>query len=355
MQLGRAALLLIAVGCDGRTAIRVDVSGPGLSLTALSLAVGWGGQSRVATPLPPSGGPPTLPGSVLVLLPDTPLDVDVTLSGSDEVAGAVQAHASVTTRPHEQVAVPMTLSASPEPMADLAVAADVAPANDLSDMSLPGDLAALPDLRPYPLVQLGAITTGTNSLTASLPSASRAGTLVVFTFAFDRNADPSLPAGWSRYSAYSTTHDAEIFYYPNNPGGITSVTATLGGATTGVGQVSEWQVGPNFDVGAWCQDSVDHPSPSPTCDTSMGTMHNGTNVSQPGWAFSCFSLYLGSAAAVTITPSAGWSVVGENDSTATRLHYQFSVQGNPPVGQPMSELPASSVAGRWAGAFISMY
>jgi hypothetical protein len=346
-------------GCDGRTSLRVGVSAPGLSLQSLSLAVGWSGQARLATPLPPAGGAPTLPGSVLVLLPDTPLSVDVTLTGNDEGLGAIVGHATVMSRPHEEVDVPMVLSASPQPGADMSVPADLSVAGSdlaVSDLAAPADLAVPPDLRPNPQLQLGALTTGTGTLTASLPGPSRAGTLVLFTFAFDHNGDPALPSGWSRYSGFSTTNDAEIFYYANNPGGLTNITVMLTGAANSVGQMSEWQVGTGFDVGAWCQDSVDQPSPSPTCDTSSGAMHNGTNVMHAGdVAFSCFSLLLGSAGPVTITPSSGWAVVGDNGTASTRLHYQFSIQGNPPTGLPMSELPAAGSAGRWAGAFVSLY
>jgi hypothetical protein len=361
----RAALFCLAVasaGCsDARTSVELLMSAPGLSLTSLNLIVAWGGQTRVTTSLPTGGGRPQLPASVLLLLPDASASVDVTLEGNDETFGALRTESSVMTRPHHQVKLPMVLAASPAP--DLATAdrpaIDLASPEDLSsarDMAVAmDDLSTPPDLKPNPLVQLGAITTGTSTLSASLPGPSRAGTLLVFTMAFDKNADPNGPAGWARYSSFSAQNDAEIWYLANNAGGIVSASATLAGAINSVGQMSEWSVGANFDVAAYCNSSP-MPSPSP-CDTATTTgMHNGVDVGHTGeLALSCFSEYLGSAGTDTIMPSSGWTVVGDNGTSSTKLHYQFSYQLGPTMGMPLREGPSSATSGSWAGAIIAFF
>jgi hypothetical protein len=365
MSWRRAALLFVGVAAascsDARTSVELEMSAPGLTLSSLDLIVGWGGQTRITSPLPTSGGQPKLPATVLLLLPDTATTVEVTLDANDETFGAVHAESSVTTRPHHQVKLPMVLTASPAPASDLA-APDLAAPEDLStappaDMAMSmDDLTPPPDLKPNPLVQLGAISTGGSTLSATLPGPSRAGTLLLFTMAFDKNADPNGPAGWARYSSFSGANDAEIWYLANNTGGIINASATLAGATSSVGQMSEWSVGQTFDVGAYCNVTTPTPSPSP-CDTNTSTgMHNGVDVGHAGeLSFTYFSILLGSAGPVTITPGSGWTVVGDNGATSTKLHYQFSYQLAPPTGMPLSEGPSSSVTGSWAGALVSFY
>jgi len=364
MSPGRAALFLlgVAAGCsEGRTSVELQMSAPGLSLTSLDLIVAWGGQTRVTTPLPSGGGRPQLPATVLLLLPDATSAVEVTLDANDETLGAVHAQSTVMTIPHHQVKLPMVLAASPMPAADLS-APDLTAPEDLSsappsDMAMSlDDLSTPPDLKPNPLVQLGALTTGGSTLSASLPGPSRAGTLLLFTMAFDKNADPNGPAGWARYSSFSTQNDAEIWYLVNNPGGITNASASLAGASTSVGQMSEWLVVNTLDVAAYCNTTAPTPSPSP-CDTNTSTvMHNGVDVGHAGeLAFTCYSEYLGSAATDTITPTSGWTVVGDNGGSSTRLHYQFSYRSDPPVGMPLSEGPSSATSGSWAGALASFF
>ena len=90
-------------------------------------------------------------------------------------------------------------------------------------------------------VQTGAETAKSKNPSLTLPVASTAGTLLVATV----NSDPTAaaftaPAGW--VSAVSinqaTAGRVEIWYYPNNPGGITSATFTTG--VNAVGQLTEW-------------------------------------------------------------------------------------------------------------------
>ena len=76
-------------GCSSRTSLKVDISATGLSITSLSLDVGWGGSTRHTTSLPANGGPPQLPGTALVLLPDESTLIDVTLHATDDDSGAV--------------------------------------------------------------------------------------------------------------------------------------------------------------------------------------------------------------------------------------------------------------------------
>ena len=81
-------------------------------------------------------------------------------------------------------------------------------------------------------------------ITATLPAASMAGTLLIVV----ARSEPTpvkfiAPAGWIAANDVSdpTSGRSEIWYYPNNPGGISSVTLTVNPATIFANaQMSEW-------------------------------------------------------------------------------------------------------------------
>src|SRR5438067_6893495 len=95
-------------------------------------------------------------------------------------------------------------------------------------------------------VQVGSLTTGgSGSVPPTLSSGSTSGTLLVAVVAnsSSTSAPFSASANWVRATSlfYSADGDVEIWYYVNNPGGITSATFTAGSGSSGiVGQLSEW-------------------------------------------------------------------------------------------------------------------
>ncbi len=95
-------------------------------------------------------------------------------------------------------------------------------------------------------VQIGSLTTGgSGSVTPTLSSGSTSGTLLVAVVAnsSSTSAPFSAPANWVKATSLfnSADGDLEIWYYVNNPGGITSATFTAGSGSSGiVGQLSEW-------------------------------------------------------------------------------------------------------------------
>jgi hypothetical protein len=197
-----------------------------------------------------------------------------------------------------------------------------------------------------PLIQTGAVTTGNSTLTMSLPAVSTAGTLLVATLTFDKAADPSGPGGWLRWSAYSSSNDGELWFYANNPGGLTSATFTLAGATTSVGQISEFNFS-TYDVGNYCWQSNSVTSLS--CMAMSPTTHGGE------LAVSIFSEIVGTAAPLTLNASAGWTVLGDNQSASTKLHYIASYMLNVPNGSSVSETITTTSSGIWASALTTFY
>jgi hypothetical protein len=94
------------------------------------------------------------------------------------------------------------------------------------------------------LRQTGTEATGTGtSISPTLSSSSQAGTLLVAVLTSASTSTFSGPTGWTRATgtSSSTAGRADIWYYPNNPGGITSATFTTSGSGGAVaGELTEW-------------------------------------------------------------------------------------------------------------------
>jgi hypothetical protein len=94
-------------------------------------------------------------------------------------------------------------------------------------------------------VQVGPEVAARHFITATLPAASTAGTLLVADVRSDSTPNKfAAPAGWVNADLASAAGQArsEIWYYPNNPGGITTATFTINPATVdAVAQITEWR------------------------------------------------------------------------------------------------------------------
>jgi hypothetical protein len=241
-------------------------------------------------------------------------------------------------------------TASPDAGKDLAGGSDLADASDLArgpDVRLSADLAS-----PDPLRQLGPLTNGTNAVSPTLLTASRAGTLLVFSVVFDRAARPSLPIEW-RSAGYGYSSDpvvAGLWYQPDNPGGVTTATASLVGATVSVAQLSEWDTASTWDAANYCYTSL---ATSLTCSTASGPYPQTSHPQE--FALGCFGEVLSTARAVTTSPSNGFKVLGQNDSAVSKLHYSFSYWPNVPINSQIIETVSSTVTGGWAGDVCSFY
>jgi len=89
--------------------------------------------------------------------------------------------------------------------------------------------------------QTGAEAARKKNPTPTLPAASTAGTLLAATIKSDpTNTAFTAPVGWVSAARINqaTAGRVEIWYYPNNPGGITTVTFTT--AVNAVAQLTEW-------------------------------------------------------------------------------------------------------------------
>ena len=142
---------------------------------------------------------------------------------------------------------------------------------------------------------------GTGSATATLV-ASAAGNLLVAIIATSPNTVQSIaPAGWVYANGVNQPAEGrnEIWYYPNNPGGITTATFTFPAGIYGFAQLTEWKnvsrVTPLDRTGTV---SVGAGSPTATVSTSAATsVANELAITSVGW----------SGLGTSYTPGAGWT------------------------------------------------
>jgi cellulose synthase/poly-beta-1,6-N-acetylglucosamine synthase-like glycosyltransferase len=191
---------------------------------------------------------------------------------------------------------------------------------------------------------IALVQTGTNAVTAfsgnnttTLPLASTAGNLLVITInGFPTNVFTA-PAGWILAAGSSQTGRDEIWYYPNNPGGITSATLTSSNFST-IAQMTEWsgaaaapldRTGTNTDTGVI----------SSTVSTSAAT----TTVGDLG-----ITAFRTSHLGATFTVGAGWT----NISGANGVGYESDYRLGLPVAVA-TETMTDTATGNWADAIAT--
>jgi hypothetical protein len=185
------------------------------------------------------------------------------------------------------------------------------------------------------------------TVTPMLPAASTAGTLLVATLRSDTspsNKAFTAPAGWvSASNAFliDTAH-TQIWYYPNNPGGITSADFGVSPASLkAVAQMSEWSgaatASPLDQTGTL---TVSPALPVATIATGGATsMANELVITDIGFAPSGGSTY---------TPGAGWSSLTNDSGNGFSSEYRVDL----PAGIA-SEIVTHSSATTWAMVIAS--
>jgi hypothetical protein len=196
-------------------------------------------------------------------------------------------------------------------------------------------------------VQSGPEATATNaSITPTLASGSTAGDLLVAVLANANTASSapfSGPANWVNATGVflSGTGRVEVWYYPNNPGGITSAKFTAStGTNTVIGQVSEWR-GAAFSSPVDRTGTVSGASAtSTTVSTSAATTITG-DLAVTGFATSLKPI-------TTFTAGAGWAHVFTDGTRG----YVADDKQSLPIGT-VSETETASSATSWAGVIVA--
>src|SRR5207248_1454817 len=180
----------------------------------------------------------------------------------------------------------------------------------------------------------------THFITASLPAASTAGTLLVATI--NSLTTPNKfagPAGWTSAAEINNVTEgrSEIWYYANYPGGISSATFTMNPATvSGAAQISEWNgaatVAPLDQSGTT---SINVPSASATTST-VGAMAQAGELVITNIGFKI-------AAGNTYAQGAGWNSIAKDNTFGFASEYRLDL----PVGTA-SETSTTTIASNWA-------
>lgn len=214
-------------------------------------------------------------------------------------------------------------------------------------MSLLSVVTAAPAGAAIASVQSGTEASSTNgSVTPTLASGSTAGDLLVAVLAnanTGSSAAFSAPANWVNATGVfrSGTGRVEIWYYPNNPGGITNATFTASTGTNKIiGQLSEWR-GAAFTSPVDQTGTVSGASATTTTvSTSAATTISG-DLAITGFATSAKPI-------TTFTAGTGWAHVFSDGVQG----YVADDKQNLATGT-VSETETASSATSWAGVIVA--
>jgi len=190
-------------------------------------------------------------------------------------------------------------------------------------------------------VQIGAETgVSRTTVTPTLPAASQAGTLLVADIrAQSTNKAFTGPAGWVLANSIDQpgATRGDIWYYPNNPGGISSATFTLNSTLVDtVAQLTEWRnVATVLPLDRTGIATVSPSNKTATISTSAATtVANELVITNTGFNFQ---------AAQTITKGAGWNSLINDVTNAFTAEYRVDLPA-----AIATETLTSTVATRWS-------
>jgi len=203
------------------------------------------------------------------------------------------------------------------------------------------------DTTKISLVQSGpvqAVSAGDLVLTLTAPSTS--GTLLVATLSMGDLNLSAVPPSWTiavDTGTFVICYIA-IAYYPNNPGGIMSVTFSLGAGAASAGQLSEWS-------GVALTSPHDQSGFNTTASASTAVVAtNGAITSTDELAITSFCQY---AANPSFSPEMGWTNLGAYGApTSFTSSLTTDFQLGPAVGS-VRETQTTSVPAQWAGVIAT--
>jgi hypothetical protein len=194
--------------------------------------------------------------------------------------------------------------------------------------------------------QIGtAVQSVAGSVTPTLPNSSSAGNLLVASLA-DSSSGSSFgaPAGWARAATVdSTSGHAEIWYYANNPGGISSAAFSAGLGLLVFGQLSEWSgVATSSPV-----DVTGTATASSSGQVAVSSTAPASIIGDLGITAMDISSTLGTP---SFSPGTGWNNLGTSGVLTGGYagDYQLAF-----LNATVSETENSTVSGNWAAAVVA--
>ena len=186
--------------------------------------------------------------------------------------------------------------------------------------------------------------TAVTSITPTLGSASTSGDMLAAIVGTGANTTVSAPSGWIKATGVFTTGvgATAIWYYPNNPGGISSVKFTLAASDSAVAQLSEWSgvatVSPLNGV---------HTTSATTTATTVSV--SATAAAANELAITSFSASTGSGGN-TFTPGSGWTNLLPAQSVSETGDYKIGAGSG-----SVSETQTAATTAKWSAAIATFY
>jgi hypothetical protein len=204
------------------------------------------------------------------------------------------------------------------------------------------------------LVQNGAIQLngggGATPVTATLATASTQGTCLVAVLLTAGGTFTTGPSGWTQAETVDQggAAHADIWLYPNNPGGILAATWQMTTGTTGIAlQISEWS-------GVASTSTLDSGgTATSTAGTTLSPASTG-NVSAVGEvAVAGWIQMLAAPGTVTFTTPTGWTRLQDTGALSALGHVDYEYIVNPPTGTPLTaSLTSTGTSAHAAGAVV---
>ena len=188
-------------------------------------------------------------------------------------------------------------------------------------------------------VQVGPTVATRHFIVTTLPAASTAGTLLVAVIRSDPTPNKfAAPAGWVNADIASAAGQSrsEIWYYPNNPGGISSATFTINpGNIDAAGQMTEWRnvlaASPLDKTGTLTVGSQLNATVSTSAATSVA---NELVITADGF---------NESAAQTFTQGVSWNSLANDPTDGIGSEYRLDLPA-----AVASETVSSTVASPWS-------
>jgi hypothetical protein len=163
----------------------------------------------------------------------------------------------------------------------------------------------------------GGVSASASSITPVFTGATTEGTMLVCVLgAQAAGVTWTLPAGWIEAVNEDAAANAgvAVFYYPANPGGITSVLCQASTSAQLRAQVGEFNPGSN--EGVFCH--VTGVANATSAETLTAT--TSADPSSTDMGIACFGFYVTPSAAVTWTTPGSWSQLYVNATTGENFH-----------------------------------
>ncbi len=182
------------------------------------------------------------------------------------------------------------------------------------------------------------------SITPTLAGASTAGNMLAAIVATAANTTVTAPTGWVKATSIYTAGvgSTQIWYYPNNPGAISSVKFTLSASDNAVAQLSEWS-------GVESVTPLDGSGTATKTTAATTVAVSATAAASNELAITSFSASTGTGGN-TFTPGTGWTNLMPAHSVSDTADYELGVSAG-----SVSETETAATSSKWSAAIATFF